>query len=325
MRTPGHGERRLLSIVDRRSAAPRAALHARRERVPVAVRHPRAVARITRTIRIVLPVDGHEHRVDYEPGESTHRAVRRQLELARPDLVPGELPADRVAAEVPSLLRRRLHGRVPDRLGPDADAVGSRRRALAPADAHLPARRRRPAAGVRRRRRASSTIRTGATCVPFHEYFHGDTGAGVGASHQTGWTGLVAKLLQQQAGRARPALPLRRRRSARDGLTPAPVLLHRDIEKNNVGCWEPAATCREFVDFIMEYLDGELPSDVHTPFERHISLCPACDRYLRQYRATVVAGRAAFATATASCRRCARGADYRDPREPPRAVATGGR
>jgi hypothetical protein len=31
--------------------------------------------------------------------------------------------------------------------------------------------------------------------VPFHEYFHGDTGAGLGASHQTGWTGLVADLL----------------------------------------------------------------------------------------------------------------------------------
>jgi len=32
--------------------------------------------------------------------------------------------------------------------------------------------------------------------VLFHEYFHGDTGKGLGASHQTGWTGLVAKLLQ---------------------------------------------------------------------------------------------------------------------------------
>jgi hypothetical protein len=29
----------------------------------------------------------------------------------------------------------------------------------------------------------------------FHEYFHGETGAGIGASHQTGWTGLVAHLL----------------------------------------------------------------------------------------------------------------------------------
>ena len=27
--------------------------------------------------------------------------------------------------------------------------------------------------------------------IPFHEYFHGDTGAGLGASHQTGWTALV--------------------------------------------------------------------------------------------------------------------------------------
>ena len=33
--------------------------------------------------------------------------------------------------------------------------------------------------------------------IPFHEYFHGDTGEGLGASHQTGWTGLVAKLLEQ--------------------------------------------------------------------------------------------------------------------------------
>ena len=33
--------------------------------------------------------------------------------------------------------------------------------------------------------------------IQFHEYFHGDNGSGVGASHQTGWTGLVAKLMQQ--------------------------------------------------------------------------------------------------------------------------------
>ena len=34
--------------------------------------------------------------------------------------------------------------------------------------------------------------------ILFHEYFHGDNGAGIGASHQTGWTGLVAKLIQQR-------------------------------------------------------------------------------------------------------------------------------
>jgi hypothetical protein len=33
--------------------------------------------------------------------------------------------------------------------------------------------------------------------IPFYEYFHGDTGAGLGASHQTGWTGLVASLLDE--------------------------------------------------------------------------------------------------------------------------------
>ncbi len=36
--------------------------------------------------------------------------------------------------------------------------------------------------------------------IPFYEYFHGDIGAGIGASHQTGWTALVAKLIQQSGG-----------------------------------------------------------------------------------------------------------------------------
>ena len=39
----------------------------------------------------------------------------------------------------------------------------------------------------------------------FYEYFHGDNGAGLGASHQTGWTGLVALLLAQRPGCWRPA------------------------------------------------------------------------------------------------------------------------
>jgi hypothetical protein len=33
--------------------------------------------------------------------------------------------------------------------------------------------------------------------ILFFEYFHGDNGAGIGANHQTGWTGLVAKLIEQ--------------------------------------------------------------------------------------------------------------------------------
>jgi hypothetical protein len=51
----------------------------------------------------------------------------------------------------------------------------------------------------------------------FHEYFHGDNGRGVGASHQTGWTGLIAKLIQPRPGGHETALIERRknRRSRR--------------------------------------------------------------------------------------------------------------
>jgi hypothetical protein len=43
--------------------------------------------------------------------------------------------------------------------------------------------------------------------IGFYEYFHGDTGVGLGASHQTGWTALVAKLIQQVAEYAGPEHP----------------------------------------------------------------------------------------------------------------------
>jgi hypothetical protein len=51
----------------------------------------------------------------------------------------------------------------------------------------------------------------------FYEYFHGDTGRGVGAGHQTGWTALVAKLLQPRtpdSGEAACAVPHARHRTA---------------------------------------------------------------------------------------------------------------
>ena len=43
--------------------------------------------------------------------------------------------------------------------------------------------------------------------IPFHEYFHGDNGRGCGASHQTGWTGLIAQLLIFVGERAAGKLP----------------------------------------------------------------------------------------------------------------------
>jgi hypothetical protein len=48
--------------------------------------------------------------------------------------------------------------------------------------------------------------------ILFHECFHGDNGRGVGASHQTGWTGLVAKLIQPQDHAISPPTPKRRKR-----------------------------------------------------------------------------------------------------------------
>jgi hypothetical protein len=49
----------------------------------------------------------------------------------------------------------------------------------------------------------------------FHEYFHGDTGQGLGASHQTGWTGLVANLVQRRYRRDIPAYWRARRETTR--------------------------------------------------------------------------------------------------------------
>ena len=54
-------------------------------------------------------------------------------------------------------------------------------------------------------------------------------------------------------------------------------------------------TCREFTDFIIDYVSGELPSEVSVAFERHIANCPDCHTYLTQYHTTVAAGRQALA------------------------------
>lgn len=53
-------------------------------------------------------------------------------------------------------------------------------------------------------------------------------------------------------------------------------------------------TCREFADFIMDYLAGELPADAREPFERHLSRCHNCHEYIAQYKGTIQAGRLAF-------------------------------
>ncbi len=78
-------------------------------------------------------------------------------------------------------------------LGAVADEISQRLIAIFEADAQG----RRPVNGGVSRYAASDWCDD----VLFYEYFHGDNGAGIGAAHQTGWTGLVAVLIEEQAQR----------------------------------------------------------------------------------------------------------------------------
>ena len=74
-------------------------------------------------------------------------------------------------------------------LGEVANEIGRRLRSIFLRDEHG----RRPVYG------GTDTFQTDPhwrDCVLFYEYFHGDNGAGIGASHQTGWTGLIARVSQ---------------------------------------------------------------------------------------------------------------------------------
>ncbi len=53
-------------------------------------------------------------------------------------------------------------------------------------------------------------------------------------------------------------------------------------------------TCREFTEWIVDYVDGALPQEGHLHCEQHLECCCACGEYLRQYRQTIALGRAAF-------------------------------
>lgn len=55
----------------------------------------------------------------------------------------------------------------------------------------------------------------------------------------------------------------------------------------------PYITCRELIEFLHLYLDGELPPDRVAQFERHLSVCESCVNYLATYKMTIVLGKAA--------------------------------
>lgn len=54
-------------------------------------------------------------------------------------------------------------------------------------------------------------------------------------------------------------------------------------------------TCREFAEFIADFLDGSLPAGERAAFEGHLARCGNCARYLDGYRQAMALGRQAFA------------------------------
>jgi anti-sigma factor RsiW len=52
--------------------------------------------------------------------------------------------------------------------------------------------------------------------------------------------------------------------------------------------------CREFTEFLHEYLAGNLPAGERAEFEKHLAECPWCVAYLDSYRTTIQLGQAAF-------------------------------
>jgi hypothetical protein len=189
------GVRRLLSIVNRRQLV-RVLRYMLDESEFLSPYGIRAVSRVHKDRPYVLHVNGHEHRVDYEPGESSTRLFGGNSNWRGPIWFPVNYLL------IESL--QKFHYYFGDHLRVEAPTGSGRPATLWDVAADLSRRLiniflrdgdgRRPVFGQIEKFQTDPHWRD---LILFHEYFHGDSGAGVGASHQTGWTGLVAKLIEQ--------------------------------------------------------------------------------------------------------------------------------
>jgi hypothetical protein len=162
----------------------------------------RALSRYHREHPYVFRVNGHELTVKYLPAESDNRLFGGNSNWRGPIWFP-----------VNYLLIRALHEYhlyYGDNLEVECPTGSGRRRNLGEVAVDLAGRLaniflRDPARGGRRAVWGDNdyfqTDPHWRDCIPFHEYFHGDDGAGLGASHQTGWTALIASLLFEYGGR----------------------------------------------------------------------------------------------------------------------------
>ena len=195
MRTPGRSERRLLSVVtpDRLRRVLQYMLDEQEFLSPHGIR---ALSRYHKNKPYLLGVDGQEHRVDYEPGESMTGLFGGNSNWRGPIWFPVNY------LMIESL--QKFHHYFGDDLKVECPTGSGTMMTLAEVATELSRRLsslflrdehgRRPVHGDVALFQQDPRWRD---LLPFHEYFHGDTGRGIGASHQTGWTGLVAKLLQQ--------------------------------------------------------------------------------------------------------------------------------
>jgi hypothetical protein len=195
IRTLGAGERRLLAIADQDKLRRvlRVMLDESEFLSPCGVR---ALSRFHLANPFMLKLDGEEHRVDYDPAESTTGLFGGNSNWRG----PVWFPANYLIIE--SL--QKFHYYFGDDFRVECPAGSGQMKNLWEVAAELSRRLSRiflrgedgtrPVFGGSRKFQEDTHWRDH---LLFYEYFHGDTGMGLGASHQTGWTGLVAKLLQQ--------------------------------------------------------------------------------------------------------------------------------
>jgi hypothetical protein len=208
MRTRGQGERRLLSIVTRdqlRQVLSRM-LDENEFLSPYGIR---ALSRVHRDQPYVLNVNGEDHRVDYEPAESSTGLFGGNSNWRGPIWFPVNYLI------IESL--QKFHHYLGDDFMVECPTGSGHMMNLWEVAAELSQRLsriflrngdgRRPVFGSTEKFQTDPHWRD---LIVFHEYFNGDDGSAVGASHQTGWTGLVAKLLQQSG--EKPSTKSRRER-----------------------------------------------------------------------------------------------------------------
>jgi hypothetical protein len=195
MRTPGKGARRLLSVANPEQLR-RILAYMLDEREFLSPYGIRALSRFHRENPYTLRVNGTEHRVDYQPAESATGLFGGNSNWRGPVWFPVNFLLVESLQKFHHYFGDSFMVEFPTRSGTQmtlwevAAELSRRLTGIFTRDADG----RRPVFGNLEKFQADPHWRD---LLLFHEYFNGDSGAGVGASHQTGWTGLVTKLMQQ--------------------------------------------------------------------------------------------------------------------------------